>query len=151
MQETKRLQKTASPIKMGWQYERSYRNSSAMFVYRRESSLWTSLVPGGFTNKAAGTYYCEERVFEWIRLNREENIDELITGESGEAWRDGGCPKLRSISAAGEGGKNGGEKKHKNTGTLGGESVTPQNRCDDLWVEKTKHTLHPCSKNKGGA
>lgn len=112
-----------------------------MCICRRESSLWSSLVLGGFPNKLQA--HGEERVLEWIQLNREENIDGPITGESGEAWRDGGRPKLRSISEAG-----GREKKHQNTDALGGVCVTPQNRCDDLWVEKTKHTLHPGSKTR---
>lgn len=112
-----------------------------MFVYRRESSLWTSLVPDGFTNKAAGTYYCEERVFEWIRLNREENIDEPITGESGEAWRDGGCPKLRSISAAGEGKKWGGGGSTKTQAHSEGRVLHPKT---DVMISGLKKQNTPC-------
>lgn len=82
-----------------WQFEHSYRNSSTMFICNSKSSLWTSLVHAGFTNKLQA--HSEERVLEWIRLNREENIDGPIAAESAEACWDGGRPKLRSISGRG--------------------------------------------------
>lgn len=96
-----------------WQFKHSYRNSSAMYICKSKSSLWTSLLLGEFTNKLQA--HSEERVLEWIRLNREENIDGPITGESAEACWDGGRPKLRSISGRGKGKGGGGETKHRHT------------------------------------
>lgn len=79
-------------------------------------------------------------MLKWIRLNREESIDEPITGEPGEAWRDGGCPKLRSISAVGEG-KNWGEKSTKTQTRSEGEVLHPKT---DVTITGLKKQNTPC-------
>lgn len=110
-----------------------------------ESSLWPSLVLGSVPNKLQAQ--SEERVLKCIWLNSEENIDDPITGESGMAWRDGGRPKLRSISEVGEGKKRGKKaQKHRHTGRE--ERYSPKQM---WWSVGWKNKTHPAStfQNKG--
>lgn len=80
--------------------------------------------------------HSEERVWGWIRFNREENIDGPITGESGEGWRDGGRPKLRSISEAGEGKKSTKTQTHSE-----GRVLHPKT---DVMISGLKKQNTPC-------
>lgn len=87
-------------------------------------------------------------MLEWIRLNREENIDGPIKGGPGEAWWDGGRPKLRSISEVGEGKKSTktqtqseGRVKHPKTDVM----ISGLEKQNTPYIPVPKHGIAPFS------